>query len=465
MKRNISLIVSILFIISSSFSFANVDLPSKYDLRELNRVTKAKHQGNNGSCWAFASMSALESTLLNLDGQEYDFSENNLDMNHGFDLAPRTGGLRNFTTAYMTRWDGPILDIDDPYEKDLNAQDVRYANKITDADVKKHVQDIMFLEDKEYYYTNDLMDLNDTKNAIMEYGGVVSGMHIAKCEKGSPTYKNDEVYNQDTYSYFSNDYSNKVNHDIVIIGWDDSYSVDNFNQKPDSNGAWICENNWGKEFGEAGYFYISYESAGLLMNQYVFTNIEDVDNYDNIYQYDYLGNTKSTRSDFWMNSDFGNKDLYFNVFDANEESEMLKALGFYTLGKNAKYELYFISDFENFKSRINNDGEYFEDIINEFKIEDGEIENAGFHTISVNGDYIINPNKKFGVGLYVDVEASDEDFCFEKSNMQVYSSKAKVNKGETYYYDPDCYEITDANMGYQGFGNLCLKAYTDILVK
>lgn len=39
-------------------------LPSKYDSRELGYVTPIKNQNQNGStsnCWAFASISALES--------------------------------------------------------------------------------------------------------------------------------------------------------------------------------------------------------------------------------------------------------------------------------------------------------------------------------------------------------------------------------------------------------------------
>lgn len=38
--------------------------PSSYDLRALGRVTPIKDQGGCGSCWAFATMGALESWLL-----------------------------------------------------------------------------------------------------------------------------------------------------------------------------------------------------------------------------------------------------------------------------------------------------------------------------------------------------------------------------------------------------------------
>ena len=54
-----------------------------------------------------------------------------------------------------------------------------------------------------------------------------------------------------------------VNHAITLIGWDDNrYSRENFNSASNvtSNGAWIARNSWGDDWGEAGYFYISYEN-------------------------------------------------------------------------------------------------------------------------------------------------------------------------------------------------------------
>lgn len=43
---------------------SNVDLPSSYDYREHERAPKIGNQGSLGTCWAFASLTALESTLL-----------------------------------------------------------------------------------------------------------------------------------------------------------------------------------------------------------------------------------------------------------------------------------------------------------------------------------------------------------------------------------------------------------------
>ena len=41
-----------------------VELPARYDAREDGRTAPVKNQGDLGTCWAFASLLALESSLL-----------------------------------------------------------------------------------------------------------------------------------------------------------------------------------------------------------------------------------------------------------------------------------------------------------------------------------------------------------------------------------------------------------------
>jgi len=67
------------------------DYPSKFDLRDSKRVPAIRDQGQSGSCWDFAAVKSLESSLLPEVAK--DFSENNLK-NHvsiydpeGFDFA------------------------------------------------------------------------------------------------------------------------------------------------------------------------------------------------------------------------------------------------------------------------------------------------------------------------------------------------------------------------------------------
>lgn len=68
---------------------SNVDLPSSYDYREHERAPKIGNQGSLGTCWAFASLTALESTLL--PKQKETFSVDHMSMHNHFLLGQDEG--------------------------------------------------------------------------------------------------------------------------------------------------------------------------------------------------------------------------------------------------------------------------------------------------------------------------------------------------------------------------------------
>ena len=51
------------------------------------------------------------------------------------------------------------------------------------------------------------------------------------------------------------------------MGWDDNYSVDNFlaDKRPPADGAWIVRNSWGEDYGNDGYFYLSYYDQSICL--------------------------------------------------------------------------------------------------------------------------------------------------------------------------------------------------------
>ena len=162
------------------------NLPSYYDLRLLGRVTPVKDQDTLGTCWDFATLGSLESSLL--PGESWNFSENNVknilsySYPEGFDRTYQGGGDWLAALAYLARYSGPVLASLDPYNQ---TSDISPSGLLPAV----HVQETVLLPPR-----NNSLDNAQYKLAIMKYGAVVSPMHIADDFYG--------FYNETTYSYY-----------------------------------------------------------------------------------------------------------------------------------------------------------------------------------------------------------------------------------------------------------------------
>ncbi len=72
--------------------------------------------------------------------------------------------------------------------------------------------------------------------------------------------------NTRTYAQYTDTIDAPVNHAVTIIGWDDSYAVENFpkSHQPPAPGAWIVRNSWGSRYGMDGYFFLSYYDQTII---------------------------------------------------------------------------------------------------------------------------------------------------------------------------------------------------------
>lgn len=338
---------------AADISGATSIYPSKYDLREKGRATTVKNQGSLGTCWASASVSALETALL--PEESVQFSVDHMTLKNSFAQAQNDGGEYTMGMAYLTAWQGPVYEADDPYGDGKSPDGLKPV---------KHVQEIQVIEGK---------DFEKIKEAVFKYGGVQTSIYSALRSSQSQS----EFYNssKNAYCYIGTE---KPNHDVVIIGWDDNYSKDNFSVSLEGNGAFICVNSWGDSFGDDGLFYVSYYDSNIGIHNVVYTRVEDNDNYDNIYQSDLCG---------WVGQlGYECDTAYFsNVYTAKSDEE-LKAVGFYATGKDTSYEIYYVDNFEGTES-----------FCNKVYLQSGKFTNEGYYTVDLNKAVNMAEGKKYAI--------------------------------------------------------------------
>lgn len=408
-----------------------IDLPSRYDLREEGLVTPVKDQGSSGSCWAFATLAAVESYLLKYENASYDFSENNLKnlMNYyalnGTDWDD--GGNHFMGLAYLLRWSGPVDEALDPFD-DYSTRSSYTLN------ISKHVQDAVLIPLRLGFKDN-----SQIKYALMTYGALYTS-----------------IYSSSYMTYHTNYYTERPafsNHAITLIGWDDNYSASNFGtNRPPGDGAFIIKNSWGDDYGEDGYWYISYYDNGFAgygvdtISAMAITNVENLTNYKSIYQYDILGNTYESLG---YNS---NTAWFANQFTATSNNP-LSAFGLYTYGSSE----YFVN------ITVNGESKY---------TSSGSIIGAGYHTIKLDKLVELKTNDLFKIIIKLTTPDSLFPIAIE-SQRSGFSSKASASLGQS-FVSPDginwqdiakpteLIKFYEALLGdYQlNQTNVCLKAYT-----
>ena len=390
-------------------------LPGSFDLRTAGKLTPIRDQGSYGTCWAFATFGSLESSLLPSDTE--DFSEDNLALGSdyyttGTDLYNQ-GGNALMATAYLARWAGPVSESDEPYGT---------GHLAAGLSARKHVQDVIYLPTR-----TGPADNSAIKNALTTYGAVDVSMYA----------DTNRYYNATSHAYYYNGTA-AANHDVDIVGWNDSYAASNFNSsvRPSGNGAWIVRNSWGTSFGEAGYFYVSYyDSVFANDTDAVFENADPPTNYGAVLQYDTLGETDAVG--------LGNTTGWFmNKFTVSGASS-LRAVSFYADAANAPYYVYESIDGQALTM-----------------VTSGVMANAGYHTVQLPSAVSLPAGTKFDVAVQITTPSCNWPIPIE-AQLVGYSDQATATAGQGYVSEDGVswYDLTS----YSGFENasVCLKAFVD----
>ena len=389
-------------------------LPASYDLRTRERVSKIRNQGKYGTCWAFAATSAMESALLPEESSL--FSVDHMSMSNSFSLSQNDGGDYTMGMAYLAAWQGPVYEKDDPYG-DGKSDD--------SLDAVKHVQEMRILGTKDYAAI---------KEAVFKYGGVQTTLYSAMTSATSKS----EYYNRSkkSYCYIGTE---KSNHAVTIIGWDDNYPKENFSVPLEENGAFICQNSWGNSFGEKGIFYVSYYDTNIGTHNVVYTRIEENDNYDNIYQSDLCG---------WVGKiGYGKESIYgANVFTA-KANETVTAASFYATAPNTQYKIYVVNNFKDNTS-----------LSEKTLVAEGNMEDAGYYTVDFEKGVSVKAGEKYAIVLYVYTPGATHPLAIEYDSGSSFYDNIDLKDGEG-YISHNGTEFIDVKQKKKC--NLCIKAFTD----
>ncbi len=274
--------------------------PSSYT---TSRLTPVRDQGTSGLCWAFSAAALMETSLL----QRYtDENKNALDLseeqlayfyfNRQDDPLHNTGDMQmvyqdsDEATAYRHASGSPIYLLQELSTGQGIAKEADvpfYLTRRVDSKGNVYYKESSAVPSKnkayisyaglESYETFDY-SVDKVKKEIMENGAVAVSMYYENASR-----------NLTTNGYY--DSANmRSNHVVTLVGWDDAFAVSKFNSggRPKKSGAWIAKNSWGDDWGDGGYFYISYENATMLGCVSVSAVKTAERKYSNLYFYDGL---------------------------------------------------------------------------------------------------------------------------------------------------------------------------------
>ena len=452
-------------------------LPSSYDLRSANGtnvVTAIRNQYPYGTCWAHGSIASAESNLIKkgLADTNIDLSERQLayDVYNGADSSSDKSiyaGEDNFIgsmtgTGYyyndggagiwqagaaMARGYGLIDESVSKYSeiKSTAAEETAAISKYRTRSDYSLVNADLFSSPVNKDGTPNTTAMTNIKQALIDNGVVDMSYY-------SSDVNNNYKFNEDSCSYYypGDEEGIAANHEVSIVGWDDTYAKTNFKTAPAGNGAWLMRNSWGDTWGDDGYFWISYYDTSLSEPTSFQMDLASNNSYDAEYQYDGVGFAYNMDID-----DAGNVVNGANFYTAREDT-VLKKIGTWTVAADSTV-----------KVRVYLDPTGSDPTTGTLAYDSGGVAEkyAGYHTINTS-DVIIKKDTRFAVVVsskYTESGSTYYIYPFESKKYENIDyvdgqSAVQIGSGSTWKY------MEDSNVS-DKFGNALAKAYCKDLPK
>ena len=400
---------------------SNIDIatyalyPGTYNANEEGFVTDVKNQRNTSLCWAFSLASNLETSLLTRGQKYYDLSEEQLAYfwanrvndplgNTPNDKITRTQsnyhgtGNGRVASFFLSTWSGMTTEEKVPFQSSA----VTWPDSLA-YDTSAYMEDAIFSQ-----YT-----VERTKQLLMEYNSVSAMIYML-----------DNYYYPDTASY-SCPQSGLVNHAVTIVGWDDTYSKENFPSASGvkNDGAWIVKNSYGKNWGKNGYFYLSYEDKSIT--NLVSNTAATTPAYPNNYFYDGAAAGTVTFPGKTINNGYYVSNI-FKATAGNGKDEELGEIVTAVPQDNTDFQIQVYTDLKNTSDPTSGTPTYAEPV-------DYTQPLAGIHTIHLNTPVKIPQGTFYSV--VIKIPNGSNKFYVEKTTTSTswFTATAGIDPDQSFF--------------------------------
>ena len=194
-----------------------------------NGWTAPVRQQGSGGCYAYSAVTAMQIKYLQDHGELIDI--NPIDVIYRIFENHEEGDTYDEEKIYVdgvepTNLGGGIMDV-----VSVLCSEPMNGYVVTDASAFGNA------------------GIDEIKALIKEYGGLSIPVDYQRDCKVIHGYETQNNSNPST------------DHVATIVGWDDDFPADCFKTPASQNGAWLVQNSFGINWGNCGYYFISYDQA------------------------------------------------------------------------------------------------------------------------------------------------------------------------------------------------------------
>lgn len=444
-------------------SRAAASIPQTFDPRGSKPwLTSVKDQDLTGCCWAFSSLDCAAISSMKKNEQNTDFSlsvwqlvyfnynrisdplgltEGDINGTSSRDIVS-CGGNSLLASMTMAQGISPARDSVAPFPKLLKAWN--YGKGDVTLPANSAYQGYRLSESASLLST----DIRGIKENILSYGA--GSLCYFSDAQDTSTYGN-TYWNEKNNALYIGDTGHSTNHAVTVVGWDDAFPKENFGvQKPPKNGAWLIKNSWGKDWGDDGYFWLSYYDKSLTNDGEMveFFRITSMNPNEHLYQYDGTSNFE------YM--DGSNIDKQANVFRA-QRCESIKEISFFTMDPDVSYTI----DVYVNKSLNENDPTGGTSPVFTTKSRTRE---QGYYTVKLNTPVNLEKDDYFTVVLQAKCQNGNISIPIDAAaDYGWYFSKSSAKAGQSFCMSDGSWFDLNRQANAEALCNLRIKALTQDL--